>query len=434
MNRIVREKSKKSSKKKKKNKKKNGNNLKKKRQQQHVPRYKMDAHINKDDQDDFSLLDFPLKDIKNTIKSIKNNNEKKITYDLKTTMLMVKTANTTTTDDEKKGIAASVTTAIVVPGKKQTNIQDLPNELLLIICSFSNAKLLVKTEYVSKFWKHFLFHNLNEKILWNRLYKKHFISQPKGFFISKATTLTNSNNNSMKKLYFQRKRSERAWLTCSARSNKNNNKKDGDNNNIVAEDLIADRETIIVGENQEFKTIHNAIAAASAFDLILIKPGTYSSEKAIFISKSIEIIGVGKHPKNIIFDRSALIIRDNAKVRFNNITFLSPCITTPINCNVPGWLQFDDCLLHHPQFVELSGGNNNSMLNNNNAYENNQNSIGKPSFSGSISRSLLNCPNFPNNQYFIAKCLNDKSTSSFNVVSGEVKIGSYDVEFVEEEE
>ena len=434
MNRIVRGKSKKSSKKKKKNKKKNGNNLKKKRQQQHVPRYKMDAHINKDDQDDFSLLDFPLKDIKNTIKSIKNNNEKKITYDLKTTMLMVKTANTTTTDDEKKGIAASVTTAIVVPGKKQTNIQDLPNELLLIICSFSNAKLLVKTEYVSKFWKHFSFHNLNERILWNRLYKKHFISQPEGFFISKATTLTNNNNNSMKKLYFQRKRSERAWLTCSARSNKNNNKKDGDNNNIVAEDLIADRETIIVGENQEFKTIHNAIAAASAFDLILIKPGTYSSEKAIFISKSIEIIGVGKHPKNIIFDRSALIIRDNAKVRFNNITFLSPCITTPINCNVPGWLQFDDCLLHHPQFVELSGGNNNSMLNNNNAYENNQNSIGKPSFSGSISRSLLNCPNFPNNQYFIAKCLNDKSTSSFNVVSGEVQIGSYDVEFVEEEE
>ena len=67
MNRIVRGKSKKSSKKKKKNKKKNGNNLKKKRQQQHVPRYKMDAHINKDDQDDFSLLDFPLKDIKEKV-------------------------------------------------------------------------------------------------------------------------------------------------------------------------------------------------------------------------------------------------------------------------------------------------------------------------------------------------------------------------------
>ena len=129
--------------------------------------------------------------IKNTIKSIKNDNEKKITYDLKTTMLMVKTANTTTTDDEKKGIAASVTTAIVVPGKKQ--IQDLPNELLLIICSFSNAKLLVKTEYVSKFWKHFSFHNLNERILWNRLYKKHFISQPEGFFISKATTCVSTH-------------------------------------------------------------------------------------------------------------------------------------------------------------------------------------------------------------------------------------------------
>ena len=87
--------------------------------------------------------------------------------------------------------------------------------------AFFNANLLVKTEYVSKFWKRFSFQNLNEKILWNRLYKKHFISQPKGFFISKATTLTNNNNKSMKKLYFQRKISEWAWLTCSASSNKN---------------------------------------------------------------------------------------------------------------------------------------------------------------------------------------------------------------------
>eukprot|EP00944_MAST-04C_sp_MAST-4C-sp1_P002638 g2638.t1 len=182
-------------------------------------------------------------------------------------------------------------------------------------------------------------------------------------------------------------------------------------------DLLSGREILHVGEHKEFKNLHSAIAAASAFDKIVIFPGMYSSDEAIFVSKCIEIVGLAPHPKGVVLNGSAIILRNGAKVRFSNISFLSPCISTPTMSREPGWLQFDDCVLDRPQFVELGGGVTLSSFGHSS----------KNMFAGAVSRSLLISPNFPSDAYANTYLNKDR----YNRVVGEVQTGAYDVEFVE---
>jgi hypothetical protein len=369
---------------------------------------------------DFSLLSFPLTDVTNCKRqNSQQQNTKSLNF-----FKQISTSDCEITLLSQKVI-------------DHDNMSNLPDDLLFMVFSFFHSDTLLNIPVLSKFWRRFSsLENIISKILWQNLYLAEFISPPKGFFVSHNQEKKNYHGKNefsctIKELYFQRKRNEAAWITCCYNSCVRSSK-------TFAKDLFIDRETLIVGINQEFKTIHKAIASSSAFDKIIIMPGTYSSDKAILISKPIEIVGLGNNPKEVVFDRSALIIRENAKVRFSNISFVSPCITTPLNNNA-GWLQFDDCLLDHPQFVELSGwhnralvGNENNYINNSGSYRRSQKTTSRSIFSGSISRSLLNSPNFPNGKYFIAKCVTNYNSSLHNIVMGEIQIGEYDVQFVEE--
>eukprot|EP00943_MAST-04B_sp_MAST-4B-sp1_P009595 g9595.t1 len=363
---------------------------------------------------DFSLLSFPLTDVTNSKRQNSQQKNTKALNDLK----QVSTSDCKITLLSQKNI-------------DHDNMSNLPDDLIFMIFSFFYSDTLLKISVLSKFWRRFssLEKSILSMILWQNLYLAEFISPPKGFFVShnqKKKTCDGKNEFSctIKESYFQRKRNEAAWITCSYNNY-------GRSSKTYAKDLLIDRETLIVGINEEFKTIHEAIASSSAFDKIIIMPGTYSSDKAVFISKPIEIVGLGNNPKEVVIDHSALIIRENAKVRFSNISFVSPCITTPLNNNA-GWLQFDDCLLDHPQFVELSGWQNRALVGNDNDYINSSSNrrSQKKNFSGAISRSLLNSPNFPNGNHFIAKCLTNYNSSLYNIVMGEIQIGEYDVQFV----
>lgn len=357
--------------------------------------------VNQKQEDDFSLLDFPLADI------TKSNNIKQCNADYAyagqhKTLVALPTGN-------GPNCLAKVHNTGPNAGKRESFMENLPEDLIFTVLSYVGAKILANMSSISMRWRAFSKQKLSS-ILWTNLYSRQYASPFRGFFFP-STESDAPYSQDMKTLFFKRGVEEKTWMNF---GHSLKYLKSG-----INVDLLSGREILQVGENKEFKNLHSAIAAASAFDKIVIFPGMYSSDQAIFISKCIEIVGLCPHPKDVVLNGSAIILRDGAKVRFSNISFLSPCISTPTMSNEPGWLQFDDCVLDHPQFVQLSGGVELGTLMHSSERDN--------KFAGAISRSLLNSPNFPSDTYANSYVRKDR----YNRVVGEVQIGAYDVEFVD---
>ncbi len=348
-------------------------------------------------EDDFSLLDFPLVDItkRSNIRKCNTGNVYVGQY---------KAMVTSPTGSGSKSLAKVNNT-----GTRGNFIENLPDELLFIVLSYVSATILANMNSISTRWRYFSKQKLSS-ILWANLYSRQYASPVKGFFSAPTESKAHFSQD-IKALFFRRGIEERAWMNFGLPLKYLKNG--------INTDLLSGREILHVGENKEFENLHSAIAAASAFDKIVIFPGTYSSDEAIFVSKCIEIVGLGPHPKAVVLNGSAIILRDGAKVRFSNISFLSPCISTPTMSREPGWLQFDDCVLDRPQFVELSGRLALSSLGYNSERDN--------MFAGAISRSLLNSPNFPSDAYANTYLNKDR----YNRVVGEIQMGAYDVEFID---